>query len=132
MPTTGITTPLRRDGKSDWAHGSGTALYADEIAEALGIVQGELPWDTNRGSKLNRLRHRSLPLEVLRDQAEAYVRECLADQFTDVLVRSVTVQREAGPDGQETGVIVSVGFDVINPSTGALLARDQVATVRVD
>jgi hypothetical protein len=129
MPAmTGIVTPLRR-GASDWATATGPALIAADILQALGTVQGELPWDTNRGSKLDRLRHKSMPLSVMNDLAEAWARECLAGELPQVAIRQVTVARSTGPDGQQSNLDITILYDVINLSTGIPSARDQQVTL---
>lgn len=129
--TTGISAPMQRDGKSDWKTSKDAQLYAEEIQQALGTNVGELRWDTNRGSKLQRLRHKAVPDEVLRDLAGAWARECLAQEIPEVALRDVQVARTQGEDGQRTGVDITLFFDVVNPMTGALIYRDQRTTVTV-
>jgi hypothetical protein len=128
MAQTGILTPFRRDGKADWANGSGPALTRTEIAEALGIKRSELAWDTTRGCRLHLLRHKTAPLEVLRDLAELYVREALAAEVPSAVVRQVQIARTAGTGGQETTLAITVWYDLIDTSSGAILARDQTLT----
>jgi hypothetical protein len=74
----GILCPFQRDGKGDFANGSGIALVKSDIGELLGIIgpssqqPGELPWDPDRGSRIDSLRHRHLHTEMTRALAEQY------------------------------------------------------------
>jgi phage baseplate assembly protein W len=74
----GIVCPFQRDGKGDFANDSGMNLLKSDIGELLGIEgpsvndPGELPWDPDRGSRVNSLRHRKLHTEMMRALAEQY------------------------------------------------------------
>ncbi len=75
----GIICPFQRDGKGDFANGTGMRLLKSDIQELVGIVgptptkPGELPWDPDRGSQIGSLRHRHLHAEMTRALAEQYV-----------------------------------------------------------
>jgi hypothetical protein len=68
-------TPFRRDGKGDFANAEGMEALRSNVRELLTIIgptangPGELPWDTERGTRLLTLRHRPLHSEMV--QAEA-------------------------------------------------------------
>lgn len=74
----GIVCPFQRDGKGDFANGTGMRLLKSDIGELLGIIgsspqdPGELPWDPDRGSRIRSLRHRHLHSEMQRALAEQY------------------------------------------------------------
>lgn len=74
----GIICPFQRDGKGDFANGTGMRLLKSDIGELLGIIcsspqdPGELPWDPDRGSRIRSLRHRHLHSEMTRALAEQY------------------------------------------------------------
>lgn len=74
----GIMCPFQRDGKGDFANGTGMRLLKSDIAELIGIIgsspqdPGELPWDPDRGSRIRSLRHRHLHSEMTRALAEQY------------------------------------------------------------
>lgn len=127
----GPLQPLRRDAKGDWTAGSGATVTQNEIEEALGIHKGELAWDTNRGSNLHLLRHQARPLSVLRDLAEVYVRDCLAEEVPTARVRQVAVTQSKGEDGQYTCLDITISYDVIDLNSGNLISRGQTATVTI-
>lgn len=74
----GIICPFQRDGKGDFANAAGITVLRSDIEELLGIEgpsakePGELPWDPDRGSRLDSLRHRHLHSEMVRALAEQY------------------------------------------------------------
>jgi hypothetical protein len=88
----GIVTPFQRDGKGDFAHGSGMRLLKDDIGELIGIEgptpskPGELPWDPDRGSAIRSLRHRRMHLEMTRALAEQYTARVVRQYEKRVLV----------------------------------------------
>ena len=125
----GILTPFQRDQKGDFANGSGADLIRSKVAQALGTIRGELPWDTNRGSRLHLLRHKSLPDAVMRDAARAYVEEALADELTDIAVRDVTITRSKDANGLPTILGVRVTYDVVDPNSGNIKLAGQVVDV---
>jgi hypothetical protein len=79
---TNLLIPFRRDKKRDFATGSGAALLASKVRQALltegatARSSGELPWRTNCGAGLGLLRHRANDA-VLRELARVYVRDAL-------------------------------------------------------
>ena len=81
----GVLCPFRRDGKGDFANGSGLELLKSDVGTLLGLVgssatePGELPWDPDRGSRLPMLKHRHLHSEMTR---------ALADQLTSGVLRT--------------------------------------------
>jgi phage baseplate assembly protein W len=72
----GLLTPFRRDGKGDFAHAAGLPALASDVRELLTIVgptastPGELPWDTERGTRLTTLPHRPLHGALVRAEAD--------------------------------------------------------------
>lgn len=129
MATTGVLTPFCRDAKSDWSNGNGAALYESEIVQALGTRRGELPWDTQRGSRLHLLRHKSVPTEILSDLARVYAMECLANELPNIAVRTVQVSRAVGSDGQYTVLNIDITYDVIDVNSGNTLLSQQSVSV---
>ena len=77
-----LLIPFRRDKKRDFAVGSGEALLASKVRQALlteGVTarsSGELPWRTNFGAGLALLRHQRNDA-ALRELARVYVRDAL-------------------------------------------------------
>ena len=119
-------TPFRRDGKSDFAHGSGAELLASKIAQILGTEgttpysSGEMPWRTDFGAGLDRLRHQNNN-DLLSELARVYVRETLerwlpAVELTDVVARNEGAAlflkiRYRTKDTTETQAEVTIPFE---------------------
>jgi len=96
----GIVCPFQRDGKGDFANDTGLRLLKSDIGELLGIVgpsniePGELPWDPDRGSRIDTLRHRGLHTEMTRALAEQYTSETIRRYENRVLVGPTKVSDE--------------------------------------
>lgn len=94
----GLTSPFQRDGSSDFASGSEVALVQAAIREVLGTTgdspraSGELPWDTEFGSRLYLLKHRNLA--DIDEIAQAYVIEALRAFEPRVFISRVEVDKE--------------------------------------
>lgn len=77
-----LLIPFCRDKKRDVANGTGSALLAAKVRQALltegttARSSGELPWRTNFGSGLTLLRHQNNDA-VLKELARVYVRDAL-------------------------------------------------------
>lgn len=77
-----LLIPFRRDKKRDFAVGSGEALLASKVRQALltegatARSSGELPWRTNFGAGLALLRHQRNDA-ALKELARVYVRDAL-------------------------------------------------------
>lgn len=95
----GIVCPFQRDGKGDFANDTGMRLLKSDISELIGIIgptatePGELPWDTDRGSRIRSLRHRHLHSEMMR---------ALAEQYTMMPIRRYETRVRPGPVNIET------------------------------
>jgi hypothetical protein len=96
-----LLTPFRRDKKRDFAVGSGEALLASKVRQALlteGATprsSGELPWRTNFGAGLALLRHQRNDA-VLGELAQVYVRDALARWAPGAQLHGFQLQ-QAGP-----------------------------------
>lgn len=116
----GLLMPFRRDGKSDFASGSGIELTRAAVALALGTTcstassQGELPWRTEFGSVLQPLRLRSNS-PALAELVRSRIVESLARWVPSVQLRAVEV-RTSG-----TSLRISIRYDVLDPSGGRVL-----------
>lgn len=91
---TNLLIPFGRDKKRDFAVGSGEALLASKVRQALlteGATprsSGELPWRTNFGAGLALLRHQRNNA-VLGELARVYVRDALARWLPETEVLDV-------------------------------------------
>jgi uncharacterized protein len=94
----GLLWPLRRDLKNDFANDSGVQLIRSCVAQVLGVrassddglVQGELPWRPEFGSKLYLLKHKRG--RMLTAFADVYVREALQRWEPRVVVTAVSAE----------------------------------------
>ncbi len=91
-----LLIPFRRDKKRDFAVGSGDALLASKVRQALlteGATprsSGELPWRTNFGAGLALLRHQRNDA-VLIELAGIHVRDALRRWLPTVSLLSLDV-----------------------------------------
>jgi phage baseplate assembly protein W len=98
---TNLLIPFQRDRKRDFAIGSGEALLASKVRQALltegatARSSGELPWRTNFGSGLALLRHQRND-DALRELARVYVREALKRWVPSAQLVSLDVKQD-GP-----------------------------------
>jgi len=92
----GLIRPFQRDGRSDFAAATGEQLIRSAIGQILGTVgasdttPGELPWRTEFGSLLHRLRHQRNDA-VLQELARVYAVDALKRWVPRVVAHSVNV-----------------------------------------
>lgn len=78
----GLTRPFQRDGRADFAAADGEQLVRGAVGQVLGTVgaseltPGEMPWWTEFGSLLYRLRHQKND-SVLQELGRVYVVDAL-------------------------------------------------------
>ena len=96
-----LLIPFRRDKKRDFAVGSGEALLASKVRQALltegatARSSGELPWRTNFGAGLGLLRHQRNDA-ALKELARVYVRDALKRWVPCAQLVSLSVEQD-GP-----------------------------------
>ena len=96
-----LLIPFRRDKKRDFAVGSGEALLASKVRQALltegatARSSGELPWRTNFGAGLGLLRHQRNDA-ALKELARVYVRDALKRWVPGAQLVSLSVEQD-GP-----------------------------------
>jgi hypothetical protein len=116
----GLVRPLRRDGRADWLAAGGEPLIRSAVGQILGTVgasdgtSGELPWRTDFGSLLHRLRHQKND-SVLQELARVYVVDALKRWEPRIVVTAVTVQREQ--HNGENVLAIRLRYDVIATNT---------------
>lgn len=109
----GILRPFRRDNQSDFANGEGEALIRSAVGLVLGTVcgsdttQGELPWRTEFGSLLQRLRLANNS-PALAELARNRVVTPLRLWLPNVRVRSVVVNQA------DDAMTIFVRYDVVD------------------
>lgn len=118
-----LLIPFRRDKKRDFAVGSGEALLASKVRQALltegatARSSGELPWRTNFGAGLALLRHQRNDA-ALKELARVYVRDTLTRWIPGATLVSLTVEQD-GPAvtlrvrvrERETSALVDVSIE---------------------
>ena len=96
-----LLIPFRRDKKRDFAVGSGEALLASKVRQALltegatARSSGELPWRTSFGAGLALLRHQRNDA-ALKELARVYVRDALKHWVPGAQLVSLSVEQD-GP-----------------------------------
>ena len=96
-----LLIPFRRDKKRDFAVGSGEALLASKVRQALltegatARSSGELPWRTNFGAGLALLRHQRNDA-ALKELARVYVRDALKRWVPGAQLVALAVEQD-GP-----------------------------------
>lgn len=116
----GLIRPFRRDGRADLLAAGGEQVIRSAVGQILGTVgasemtQGEIPWRTEFGSLLHRLRHQKND-SVLQELARVYVVDALKRWEPRLIVTAVTVRREQH-DGENV-LAIRVRYDVISTNT---------------
>ena len=116
----GLLRPFRRDQKADFAAASGEQLIRSAVGQILGTIgasdatPGELPWRTEFGSLLHRLRHQKND-SVLQELGRVYVVDALKRWEPRVVVTAVTIAREQH-DGEDV-LAIRLRYDVISTNT---------------
>ena len=133
----GLIRPFQRDGRSDIAAATGEQLIRSAIGQILGTIgasdttPGELPWRTEFGSLLYRLRHQRNDA-VLQELARVYVVDALKRWEPRIVVTAVEIRRER--QGGENVLAIRLRYDVVSTTTPAtsvaLSGIEQTAIVR--
>ena len=116
----GLTRPFQRDGRADFVATGGEQLVRAAVGQVLGtvgaseITPGEMPWRTEFGSLLHRLRHQKND-SVLQELGRVYVVEALKRWEPRVVVTAVRVNRE--PHDGENVLAIRLRYDVISVNT---------------
>lgn len=116
----GLTRPFQRDGRADFAAAGGEQLVRSAVGQVLGTIgsseltPGEMPWQTEFGSLLHRLRHQKND-SVLQELGRVYVVEALKRWEPRVIVTDVRITREQ-QDGKNV-LAIRLRYDVISTNT---------------
>lgn len=111
----GLTAPLQRDGRGDFATATGDDLLRSNVRLILGAIasspytRGELPWRPEFGSLLYILRFRNNN-ETLRQLAQEYVIDAIQTWEPRVSVTDVRIRQNIGEGTLE----MIVRYDVLN------------------
>ncbi|HEX7839685.1 MAG TPA: GPW/gp25 family protein [Kofleriaceae bacterium] len=116
----GLLRPLRRDQKADFAAGGGKQLIRSAVGQILGtigaseVTPGELPWRTEFGSLLYRLRHQKND-SVLQELARVYIVDALKRWEPRIVVTAVQISRDQ-QEGEDV-LAIRIRYDVISNNT---------------
>jgi phage baseplate assembly protein W len=128
----GVVRPFQRDRKADFAADGGEALVRSAVGQILGTVgaseftQGEIPWRTELGSRLQLLIHQRNDA-ALQELARVYVVDALRRFEPRVHVKSVRASRERG----ENVLSIRLRYDLVASPGNTVLIPDVEQTVRV-
>src|SRR4051794_584912 len=95
----GLVRPFRGDGRADFLAAGGESVIRSAVGQILGTVgasdgtPGEIPWRTDFGSLLHRLRHQKND-SVLQELARVYVVDALKRWEPRIIVTAVAVRRD--------------------------------------
>jgi uncharacterized protein len=99
----GLITPFVRDKKRDFASGEGWTLTMSKSRQVLGTRPGEVPWRTEFGTELDRLRHQQ-NTNVARELGRLYTKDALRKFVPSVSVTGFS----AVQDGERLSVRVTL------------------------
>ncbi len=99
----GIVIPFVRDKKRDFASGEGWALTMSKAQQVLGTRPSEVPWRTELGTELDRLRHQQ-NTSVVRELGRIYTKDGLRTFVPSVSVTGFSVVQ----DGERLSVRVTL------------------------
>ena len=115
----GLRQPFQRDAR-DLAAAAGEQLVRSAVGQVLGTVgasettPGELPWQTDFGSLLHRLRHQKND-SILQELGRVYVVDALKRWEPRVIVTGVRIAREQ--HNGENVLAIRLRYDVIATNT---------------
>lgn len=101
-----LAHPLRR-AQTDFETRSGDAAVLAQVAEVLGTDLGSLPWRTDFGCDLQRLRQKG-NTPILRETARAFIDDAIRKWVPSASLVSVDVKTPA-PNAIDLFVIVQIG-----------------------
>jgi phage baseplate assembly protein W len=116
----GLTRPFQRDGRADFAAAGGERLVRSAVGQVLGTIgssestSGEVPWRTDFGSLLHRLRHQKND-SVLQELGRVYVVDAPKRWEPRVLVTDMRITR-VRHDGENV-LAIRLRYDVISTNT---------------
>ena len=114
----GLVRPLQRNQRNDFSNARGLDLVKACVGQILGMRgtspknQGELPWDPDRGSLLQLLRHQSND-SVLQAMARVHVVGALQKYEPRVSVKNVSTSRIISGSGQPDIYLINLLYDVL-------------------
>jgi phage baseplate assembly protein W len=130
----GIVWPLRRNGRGDFAAGTGLELVFAGVAMVVGtlasgeVTDGEYAWNPEFGSLLELLRHRNNN-ETKREIARHYITEALTRFEPRVRLRDVDAIPEDVNGGKENAMGVRVRYDIVSSDGRQIIQANVVQDI---
>lgn len=119
----GIIAPFRREARGDFVTGEGIDAVAASIMQILGTrcsvpgVLGEIPWRPSFGSTLEYLRHKTLPVSILRDLARHATIDAIRKWEPRAMITSVEIEIRKDDVSRANIIEVSISFMLSNVTT---------------
>jgi len=89
----GLIFPFQQNGQGDYLQGEGETLLNSDITLLLGCSQGELLWDTERGTRLVEILHRSYSAEAVKALVLHMVAEAMDKYESRVRLTSIDAKK---------------------------------------
>jgi phage baseplate assembly protein W len=119
----GIQTPFQRDGKQSFAAAGGDVHLKSKIQQVLTTRIGELQWNPEFGSNLDRLRHMDNDADI-EPIARRYTVDALEQWVPEIVVTRFSCTAVSDSTGAETKLAISLGYTLVGqeptPSTDDL------------
>ena len=116
----GIQTPFQRDGKQSFAAAGGDTHLRSKILTVLTTRIGELEWNPDFGSNLDRLRHTDNDSDV-EAIARFYTVEALEKWVPEVLVTRFSCRKVKDSEGAETTLEIALGYTYAGDPGGSIV-----------
>jgi uncharacterized protein len=116
----GLLRPFQRDRRTDFVTAGGVALIRSAVGQILGtigaseVTPGEVPWRTDFGSLLFRLRHQKND-HVREELARVYVVDALKRWEPRIIVTAVTIRR-LSQEGENV-LAIRIRYDITSTNT---------------
>jgi len=89
----GLIFPFQETGQGDYLQGEGATLLDSDITLLLGCSQGELLWDTERGTRLVEILHRGYSADAVKALALHMVAETMDKYETRVRLTGIDAKK---------------------------------------
>jgi len=134
-----IIRPLSREQKIDWVSATGARLVASAIGQILGtrcdseFAGGELPWRTEFGSKVYRLRNK-LNSPAMLEIARRYIIDAITNWAPWVRITKIRLARQSSTGGGENILAARIYYDLVdeNSSSNQVLVSDLDTVVELE
>lgn len=115
----GVLLPFRRDGKDDFANGSGLEVIDTSLTSIMGTMRagpandGEVPFNQQLGTLLALLRHRNIDDPTTAELATHYTSESIVANEPRIKPKAVGFR----PRADDNRLTVRLKYDVVDRDT---------------